>query len=114
MRGRGSRISLRFIRATSYEDASPPRRELGAERKAAGPATGTGRGQESALLLLLVEIGAIEHGPHLLLKQIVQRYGAIGDGIVLVRYRRRARFSPLHRFGGRLPHLHGSPPLAPP
>src|SRR5260370_5735141 len=77
---------------------SLPRLELGAEREAAGPATRTGRGQESALLLLLVEIGAIEHGPHLLLKQIVQRYGPIADGIVLLRYPQTPPFPPLHPF----------------
>src|ERR1700730_13528107 len=90
----------------------PPRLELGRERETARTAARAGRGDEGALLLLLVEVGAVEHGPHLLLKQIVQRYGPVLDGIVCVRYGQKAGFPPLHRFGGRLPRLHGWSALA--
>src|SRR5580704_14958996 len=54
-------------------ERSRPPLDLGGERHAAGPAAGARRGNHDFLLLLLVEVGAVEHGPDLLLEQVMQR-----------------------------------------
>src|SRR3984893_18949542 len=77
---------------------SPGPLELGGERETARTATRARRGDEHALLLLFVEVGAIQHGAHLLLKQIMQRCGPVGERIDFVRYRRRAGFPRPGRF----------------
>ena len=69
---------------------SRPALELGGKRHPAGAAAGTAHGDEDALLLLLVEIGAVEHLARLLLKQLVQR--EITDGDLVVGARRREAF----------------------
>src|SRR5262249_26529173 len=56
--------------------------ELGCERHRAGAATGAAHGDENVLLLLLVEIGAIEQLPRLLFEQRVQRERAIRNLIL--------------------------------
>ncbi len=50
-----------------------------AERQAAGAAAGAGHGEEDRLLLLLVDIGTIEHRRGLLLEQFVKREVACTD-----------------------------------
>src|SRR5438128_3669320 len=61
--------------------------ELGGERHRAGAATGAAHGDENVLLLLRVEVGAIEQLSGLLFEQRVQRERAIGNLIL----RRRLR-----------------------
>src|SRR5215468_11249144 len=56
--------------------------ELGGERHRAGAATGAAHGDENVLLLLLVEVGAIEQLSGLLFEQRVQREGAIRNLIL--------------------------------
>src|SRR5262249_7764868 len=56
--------------------------ELGCERHRAGAATGAAHGDENVLLLLLVEVGAIEQLPRLLFEQRVQRERAIRNLIL--------------------------------
>src|SRR6516225_68859 len=56
--------------------------ELGGERHRASAATGAAHGDENVLLLLLVEVGAIEQLPGLLFEQRVQREGAIRNLIL--------------------------------
>src|SRR5215467_12840225 len=56
--------------------------ELGGERHCAGAATGAAHGDENVLLLLLVEVGAIEQLSGLLFEQRVQREGAIRNLIL--------------------------------
>src|SRR5262249_8795814 len=53
--------------------------ELGGERHRANAATGAAHGDENVLLLLLVEVGAIEQLSGLLFEQRVQRESAIGN-----------------------------------
>src|SRR6266568_8943063 len=60
----------------------PSRLELDGERHPARPAAWARGGDKHALLLLFVEIGAIQHGAHLLLKQVVQRCRTVGDRII--------------------------------
>ena len=70
-----------------------------AERQAAGPAAGAGHGEEDRLLLLLVDIGAVEHGRGLLLEQFVKREVARTDLRIDRGLTRRELRSP--RSGGR-------------
>src|SRR6266478_2452693 len=56
--------------------------ELGGERHRAGTATGAAHGDENVLLLLLVEVGAIEQLSGLLFEQRVQRECAIRNLIL--------------------------------
>src|SRR5262249_12644836 len=56
--------------------------ELGCERHRAGAATGAAHGDENVLLLLLVEVGAIEQLSRLLFEQRVQRERAIRNLIL--------------------------------
>src|SRR5258708_23095235 len=56
--------------------------ELGCERHRAGAATGAAHGDENVLLLLLVEVGAIEQLSGLLFEQRVQRECAIRNLIL--------------------------------
>src|SRR6516165_11782993 len=56
--------------------------ELGGERHRASAATGAAHGDENVLLLLLVEVGAIEQLPRLLFEQRVQRERAIRNLIL--------------------------------
>src|SRR5262245_55733462 len=58
--------------------------ELRGERHRAGAAARAAHGDQDALLLLLVEIGAIEHGPRLLREQLVQRQAA-ALGLTVIR-----------------------------
>src|SRR4051812_41527049 len=67
---------------------SRPALELGGKRHPAGAAAGTAHGDEDALLLLLVEIGSVEHLARLLLKQVVQREITDGDLVVGARGRK--------------------------
>src|SRR5215470_8243478 len=53
--------------------------ELRGERHGAGAAAGAAHGNEDVLLLLLVEVGTVEHLPRLLLEQFVQRERAVGN-----------------------------------
>jgi hypothetical protein len=52
--------------------ASPPL-EFEAERGAAGATAGAAHGEQDALALLVVEIGALQHLGSLLLEQLVER-----------------------------------------
>src|SRR5579871_3549426 len=61
--------------------ASQPPPDLGGERHTAGAAAGARGGDQDSLLLLLVEVGAVEHGPDLLLKQIMQREIARAEAV---------------------------------
>ena len=56
--------------------------ELGCVRHCAGTATRTTHGDEDILFLLLVEIGAVEHLPGLLLEQLMQRQRALRDWVL--------------------------------
>src|SRR5581483_5427763 len=55
----------------AYAAPSPP--QLGGEGKAAGAAAWAAHADQQALLLLVGEIGAVEHFRGLLLEQVVQR-----------------------------------------
>jgi hypothetical protein len=72
--------------------------QLRRKRHSAGPAAGAAQGDEDALLLLVVEVGAVEHGAGLALKEFVERQVA-GDNAVVggegvgVLGRRGGRFS---------------------
>src|SRR6266481_6645520 len=81
--------------------------ELGGERHRASAATGAAHGDENVLLLLLVEIGAIEQLPGLLFEQRVQREGAIRN-LILRRWLRSGLGLPCRRHA---PDVAG-PPLA--
>src|SRR6266700_4185654 len=101
-----SMTRTRIARSQDSETVSRPPLDLGGERHAAGPAARTGGGDQNALLMLLVEVGAIEHAPHLPLKKIVQRQAAQFEPIVLhivCRDRRRTANGgfPPHGLGGR-------------
>jgi hypothetical protein len=67
--------------AVVNERASRPPLQLRRERKTAGAAARTAHGDENALLLLVVEIGILQHGPRLLLEQLVQRQIAGEDAV---------------------------------
>src|SRR5436309_13942512 len=75
--------------------------EFGGERHRAGAATGAAHGDENVLLLLFVEVGAIEQLSGLLLEQRVQRECAIRN-LLLLRGLRR---------GGALPCRWSAPGL---
>src|SRR5215469_15652900 len=88
-----TRSRPRAERASAAADlaAAPLRRllppELGGERHRAGAATGAAHDDENVLLLLLVEVGAIEQLPGLLFEQRVQREGAIRNLILRCGFR---------------------------
>src|SRR5436190_23334222 len=56
--------------------------KLRGERHGATPATGTAHREQNFLLLLLVEIGAIDELPRLLLEQRMERQAAIRNLIL--------------------------------
>jgi hypothetical protein len=62
--------------------SSPPPLQLRRKRHPAGPAAGAAHGDEDALLLLVVEVGAVEHGAGLALEELVERQVA-GDNAVV-------------------------------
>src|SRR5262245_28252782 len=72
--------------------------ELRGERHGAGAAAGAVHGDEDVLLLLLVEVGAVEHLPRLLLEQLVQRQRTVGNLLLRRRvWSRRCRRPPRRR-----------------
>jgi hypothetical protein len=56
--------------------------QLRRERKPSGPAAGAAHGDEDRLLLLVGEVGALQHDRGLLLEQLVQRQIAGEDLVV--------------------------------
>src|SRR5690349_2639683 len=84
------------LRGDDSEEASDTERllppfQLRRERQRAGAAARAAHGNQDALLLLLVEIGAVEHGARLLREQVVQREAARFGLIVRRRGRRAAK-----------------------
>src|SRR4029077_10104134 len=61
---------------------SPPPLQLRRKAHPARPAAGAAHGDEDALLLLVVEVGAFQHGAGLLLEQVVERQVAGDDAVV--------------------------------
>jgi len=60
----------------------PPPLQLRRKAHPARAAAGAGHGDEDALLLLVVEVGAVEHGAGLALKEFVERQVAGDDAVV--------------------------------
>src|SRR5580700_7907131 len=61
---------------------SPPPLQLRRKRHPARPAARAAQGDEDALLLLVVEVGAVEHGGGLALEEFVERQVAGDDAVV--------------------------------
>ena len=61
---------------------SPPPLQLRRKRHPAGPAAGAAHGDEDTLLLLVVEVGALQHGAGLALEEFVERQVAGDDAVV--------------------------------
>jgi hypothetical protein len=61
---------------------SRPPLQLRRKRHPARPAAGAAQGDEDALLLLVVEVGALQHGAGLALKEFVERQVAGDDAVV--------------------------------
>ena len=64
------------------ERPSPPRLQLRRKRHPARAATRAAQGDEDALLLLVVEVGALQHGAGLALEEFVERQVAGDDAVV--------------------------------
>ena len=60
----------------------PPPLQLRRKTHPAGPAARAAHGDEDALLLLVVEVGAVEHGAGLALEEFVERQVAGDDAVV--------------------------------
>src|SRR5580704_655831 len=61
---------------------SPPPLQLRRKRHPARPAARAAQGDEDALLLLVVEVGALQHGAGLALEEFVERQVAGDDAVV--------------------------------